>query len=92
MFGLCGKCHVLMYHSLDGKALSWYASFPPFWYQKVSLCLLNSGLACRADVNLTPEPFKGGRSLVGMFVSPLSGLPRARNIGENELRHIQEER
>jgi len=35
--------------------------------QKVSLCLSNPALVGRADVNLTPESSKGGRSLVGMF-------------------------
>jgi len=42
------------------------------WYQKVSLCLCNPALAGRADVNLTPESSKGGRSLVGMFFHPFS--------------------
>jgi len=63
-----GKCHVL-YNSSDktGNVLSWYAPHSPIWYQKVSHCLSNP-----ADVNLTPESFKGGRSLVIMLFHPFS--------------------
>ena len=67
-----GERHVLIYNSLDknGNVLSWYAPHSPIWYQKVSLCLSNP--AGGADVNLTPESSKGGRSLIGMFFHPFS--------------------
>jgi len=49
-----------------------FSLLAPIWYQQVSLCLSNPALAGRADVNLTPESFKGGRSLVGMLFHPVS--------------------
>ena len=69
-----GERHSLIYNSLDknGNVLSWYTPHSPIWYQKVSLCLSNRALAGWADVNLTPESFKGGRSSVGMFFHPFS--------------------
>jgi len=69
-----GERHILIYNSLDknGKVLSWYSPHSPIWYQMVILCLNNPALADRADVNLTPESFKCGRSLVRMFFHSLS--------------------